>query len=176
MQSHRSKAKTKNKERKEDKMEAKTQTTENESLVTPCTEHPGSKKFWNAAMAILIFLIIVQASRSPSSSSKPTTSTTSRHESASKAQSQLANQELTIPINTTVWKKIGVTYGKSIKTLMILPQDGRVYSWWLVVNGDFRNPKKMPSGDDLGNNIQTLHCLLAKDEGVESGEIVYEEK
>jgi hypothetical protein len=99
-----------------------------------------------------------------------------RQTSPATSSTEHGNQSFTLPINTEVWKEIRVTYGKSMKNFRIKPQNGRVYKWYLVVNGDFKNPHAMPSGADLGNNVQTLHCILAKDQGVETAEIDYAEK
>jgi hypothetical protein len=92
------------------------------------------------------------------------------------SKSVRGEQSCTYTITTETWTEIRVGYGKRITNLRIQSQNGRVYDWYIVINKDFKNPRKMPSGEDLGNNVQTIDCLLGRDQGIDTALVDYSEK
>jgi hypothetical protein len=139
--------------------------TPDEPMVTTPSQTPNTKGFWKVIMIVLILIVLVFVSGSPSTSTPEATQTKTKRAGVG-----------SYSITTETWTEIKVGYGKRITNLRIQSQNGRVYDWYIVINKDFKNPRKMPSGENLGNNVQTIDCLLARDQGVDTALVDYSEK
>lgn len=146
-------------------METKTKTTENESLVEPCTEHSGSRKFWNATMVILIFLIVVHVSKSPGGQSKSTTPVNTKCSSSSKTSSCSVDQEFKVPVNTGSWKLVE-TDGKEFEYEMVAVS-GIKPKYFIAIN-NLDHPIEMPAQKEIkigeAKDIQRVYFLVKRGE------------
>lgn len=72
-----------------------------------------------------------------------------------------------VRITADGWTQIRIPKGE-IFDIKIKPQNGKVYKWWMVINGDFKNPILMPQKGSLRNDVKEVHCALVKRQGAKT--------